>query len=67
MGRFGKGGWGSGTGSFGRIALVGGIMYLSVRRPDLFAWWATLVGFLTERISLAIAIGLPGFWLSKRG
>ena len=57
VGRFGRSG-GSGVGSaFGRIAMVGGIMFLSVRRPDLFAWWATLVGFLSERVSLGIAVG----------
>lgn len=66
IGKFGKGKL-AGVGAFGRIALVGGIMFLAVKRPDLFVWWAALVGFFCERVSMGIAVILPDFWPIKRG
>lgn len=68
VGRFGRSSGFGGMGSaFGRIALIGIIMFLAVKRHDLFAWWAALVGYFSAKIALGLTVVLPHFRASLRG
>lgn len=50
-----------------RIVMVGIVLFLSAKRPDVFLWWATFAGFLTEKVAMGLALVLPNFWPSQRG
>jgi hypothetical protein len=67
VGRFERSRWGGMGSAVGRIALIGVIMFLAVKRHDLFAWWAALVGFLSAKIALGLTVVAPNFWASQRG
>jgi hypothetical protein len=67
VGRFGRtrGSWMGGA--VGRMALIGIIMFLAVKRHDLFAWWAALVGYFSAKLALGLTVVLPNFRASQRG
>jgi hypothetical protein len=54
-------------GAVGRMALIGIIMFLAVKRHDLFAWWAALVGYFSAKLALGLTVVLPNFRASQRG
>jgi hypothetical protein len=67
VGRFGRSRFGGMGSAFGRILLIGAIMFLAVKRHDLFAWWAALVGYFSAKIALGLTVVLPNLWASQRG